>query len=191
MPLTFVVATKVAPAAMRSTPRFSIGRLMGFIALFAVEMALFQRVLLLILMIPPVTVGIVSLNLAVLYALRWLPRAAASRIDGMLCGGMIALFVLVGYYLFASPGPWPIGVVGRTIVGVLADLAASDPTSSVLHLAARSAHFVEIVLLDLFGLTLIWGGGWIAGRRHGGGTALTKRADEYPSPLDDRAVTPL
>ena len=30
---------------MRSLPRLSIGRLMGFIALFAVEMALFQRVL--------------------------------------------------------------------------------------------------------------------------------------------------
>jgi hypothetical protein len=181
---------------MRSIPRLSIGRLMGLIALFAVELALFQRVLSFIVMIPPITVGIVSLNLAVLYALRWLPRAAASRIYGMLCAGLIALFMLVGYYIFATPGPWPIGAIGTATSRVLFDLAASrtdpsDPTASFLRSAARTSRAVEIVLLDLFGLAVIWAGGWIAGRRHAGGTAPLATQDGRPSPLDDRAVTPL
>jgi hypothetical protein len=181
---------------MRSLPRFSIGRLMAFIALFAVEMALFQRVLSFIVMIPPITVGIVSLNLAVLYAFGWFPRAAGSRVYGMMCAGLIALFILVGYYIFATPGPWPIGAIGSAISQACADQAASrtDPSgamASFLRIGASSARGVEIVLLDLFGLAFIWAGGSLAGRRNSAVPAQAADGKEHPSPLDDRVATPL
>jgi hypothetical protein len=181
---------------MRSLRRFSIGRLMGFIALFAVEMALFQRVLSFIVFIPPITVGIVSLNLAILYGLGWFPRAEASRIYGMLCAGLVALFVLVGYYIFATPGVWPIGAIGSAISRVCLDRAASrtDPSDAMaesLRFAASSARAVEIVLLDVFGLAVIWAGGWVAGRGNSGVPDGASGGKERPSPLDDRAVTPL
>jgi hypothetical protein len=181
---------------MRSLPRLSIGRLMGFIALFAVEMALFQRLLSFIVFIPPITVGIASLNLAILYGLGWFPRAEGSRIYGMLCGGLVALFVLVGYYIFANPGVWPIGAIGSAVSRACLDLAASrtepsDPMANFLRFAARSARAVEIVLLDLCGLVVIWAGGWIAGRGNSAAPEEASGGKERPSPLDDRALTPL
>ena len=189
---------KVANSAMRSRPRFSfsIARLMGLIALFAVELALFQRVWLFIVMIPPVTIGIVSLNLAILYALKWLPKAMAGRIDGILCGGMIALFLLVGYYLSSSPRSWPLGWGGIRFSHWLADPGASladpaSPQASLLPLAARLVLPAEIVILDVLGLLLIWGGGWVAGRRHTGPVAPAAAPQEAPSPLDDGSVAPL
>ena len=190
------VPRKVEIPAMRSLPRLSIGRLMGFIALFAVEMALLQRLLLKIVTIPPITMGIVSMNLAILYALRWLPRSMVRRIEGMLCGGMIALFLLVGYYLLAVPIYSPVGAVGARIAGFLNNLAGSrtdpsDAASSVLRQGVRLAFVVEIVLLDLFGLAVIWVGGWLAGRRHVGVPERPAAAQEHPSPLDDRVATPL
>jgi hypothetical protein len=161
---------------------------MGVIALFAVEMALCQRVLPFVVMIPPVTIGFVSLNLAILYALKWLPRPVASRIDGMLCGGMIALFVLVGYYLLESPAQssaWPMGMASAAISRSLASLAASrpdpsDPAATVLRLAAGHAHLAEIILLDLSGFAIIWAGGWIASRRHSAGSPTLASAKEHP-----------
>ncbi len=181
---------------MRSLPRMSIGRLMGFIALFAVEMALLERLLFKIVTIPPITMGIVSMNLAVLYALKWLPRSMARRIEGMLCGGMIALFVLVGYYILAVPIHSQVGVIGAGIAGFLNNLAGSradpsDAASSVLRLGARSAFVVEIVLLDLFGLGVIWAGGRLAGGRQAVVPERATGAPERPSPLDDRVATPL
>ena len=83
---------------MPSLPRISIARMMGIIALFAVEMAAFQRVLVIVL-VPPVTMALVSVNLMVFYGLRWLPRSIEARVFGMVWGGMVSIFVLVGYYL--------------------------------------------------------------------------------------------
>jgi hypothetical protein len=150
-------------------------------------------------MIPPVTIGFVSLNLAIVFALKWLPRPVANRIDGMLCGGMIALFVLVGYYLLESPAPtsvWPIGMAGAAISRSLANLAASrpdpsDPAATVFRLAAGHAHLAEIILLDVSGFAIIWAGGWIASRRHRAGSPSLESVKGHASPLDDRAVTPL
>jgi hypothetical protein len=113
----------------------------------------------------------------------------AGRSFGMLCGGMIALFVLVGYLLQVRPGG--LGFIGRTIAQFLVNLAAArsdvaDPSSSV-RLGADLAWPLEIAVLDLFGIACIWAGGWIAPRRPSG----PQSGPERPSPLDDRAVTPL
>ncbi len=123
---------KFEKLAMRSPPRLSIGRLMGFIALFAVELALLQHLRWDVLIFPPVTLGITSLNLAILKGLRWLPRSMAGRINGMLCGGMIALFVLVGYHvLTVSPGRG--GFIGQAISQFLANRSARGQTLPTPH----------------------------------------------------------
>jgi hypothetical protein len=176
-------------------PRLSIGRLMGFIALFAVELALLQHLRWEVLIFPPVTLGIISLNLAILKGLRWLPRSMAGHMSGMLCGGMIALFVLVGYHvLTVSPGRG--GFIGQAISQFLADRAGarvdpSDSASAMLRLAAGSARAAEIIVLDLLGLAAIWAGGWITAHEHDVIKTAASGGDERPSPLDDRAVTPL
>jgi hypothetical protein len=181
---------------MRSLPRISIARLMGFIALFAVEMALFQRVLV-IFLLPPITMALVSLNLGLFSILRWLPPSMSARNFGMLGGGMISIFVLVGYYVVSPPvAGMPLGIAGKAISDVLANLAASQadpsaPATTVLRLAARSVLPMEIILLDLLGLAMIWTGGWIFSRRPGATITPAAIRPESSSPLDDRAVTPL
>ncbi len=180
---------------MPSLPRLSIGRLMGFIALFAVEMALFQRVLF-IFLLPPITMALVSLNLGLFSILSWLPPSMRARTFGLLSGGMISIFILVGYYL-ATPmkGP-PLGIAGQAISDYLANLAASQadpsgPATTVLRLAARSVLPVEIILLDLLGLAMIWIGGWVFSRRPGATMTPAAIRQGGSSALDDRAVTPL
>jgi hypothetical protein len=160
---------------MRLGPRISIGALMRLIALFALEMAMFQRVLFLIL-IPPITMAVVSLNLAVLFAFRSLPGAMAARIAGLLSGGLISIFVLVGYYLTADPRNPTLGAGGKVLGAFLSNLAATRPdpsgaSATFLRLAARSAQVAEIILLDFFGLAIIWFGGWIDSRRRAGAIA--------------------
>ncbi len=154
---------------MRPGSKISIAGMMRLIALLALEMAMFQRVLFLVV-IPPVTMGVVSLNLAVLYALRLLPAAIARRIGGLLSGGLIALFVLVGYYLTADPRNPTFGVGGKALGTFLNGLAASRPDpsaplSDLLRFGARWAQVAEIILLDVGGLAIIWFGGWMDSRR--------------------------
>ncbi len=183
---------------MPATPqllRFSIGRLMAVIALLALEMAVFQRALAMVV-IPPITMAVVSMNLAVLYAFRALPRSMSHRIHGMLSGGLISIFVLVGYYLSARPENPPVGIAGKALSELMASLAAnradaSDLVATLLRLVARIAPAVEIVLLDLVGLAIIWAGGWLDGRRHASAAPPAAIGRASPSPLDDRAVTPL
>jgi hypothetical protein len=155
---------------MRSGLRISIGALMRLIALFALELAMLQRVLFLI-MIPPISMAVLSLNLAVLFAFRWLPPYMATRIAGLLSGGLISIFVLVGYYVMtADPHNPALGITGKVLGAHLSELAASRPDPSgglvtLLRLAARSAQVAEIILLDLLGVAIIWFGGWMDSRR--------------------------
>jgi hypothetical protein len=170
---------------MHRGPKISIGSLMRLIALVALELAMFQRVLFLIV-IPPISMAVVSLNLAVLFAFRWLPRAMANRIAGLLSGGMISIFVLVGYYLTADPRNPAFGAGGKMLSAFLSGLAASrpDPASPLavfLSLAASSAQVAEIILLDLFGLAIIWFGGWIDSRRRAD-LIRSAAAPEAPAP---------
>jgi hypothetical protein len=155
---------------MRPGLRISIGALMRLIALFALELAMLQRVLFLIV-IPPISMALLSLNLAVLFAFRWLPPSMATRIAGLLSGGLISIFVLVGYYVMtADPHNPALGVAGKALGACFSDLAASRPDpagglAALLRLGARSAQVVEIILLDLAGVAIIWFGGWMDGGR--------------------------
>jgi hypothetical protein len=151
---------------MRSGLRLSIAALMRLIALFALELAMFQRVLFLVV-IPPITMGVVSLNLAVLFAFRSLPPSMAGRTAGLLSGGLISILVLVGYYVVtADVHDQALGIVGKVWGTVFSNLAASRPdpagaAATALRLGARSARPAEIVLLDFVGLSIIWFGGWM------------------------------
>ena len=78
----------------------------------------------------------------------------------------------------------------------LANLAASQadpsgPGATILRFGVHSVLPAEIVLLDLLGLAMIWASGWVFSRRFGATTAPAAIQPERPSPLDDRAVTPL
>jgi hypothetical protein len=166
---------------MRDGLKLSIGALMGFIALLALELALFQRLLFLIMM-PPITMALISLNLAVLYAFRWLPRALSSRIGGLLSGGLISIFVLVGYYVITAAAPnINLGIVGRELGAYFNNLAASrsDPAGALataLRGVAQWAHMAEFILLDLVGLSIIWFGGWLDARSYVSAAAPEARA---------------
>ena len=156
--------TKGSSTTMRHGPKISVGGLMRLIALIALEMAMFHGMLVLVL-IPPITMAVVLLNLAVLFAFRALPPRMANRIGGMLCGGLISIFVLVGYYLTADSRTM-LGVGGRALGSFLANLAASrtdpsDALAGLLRVGARSSLVAEIILLDLVGLAIIWASGWI------------------------------
>src|SRR4051794_20745711 len=157
---------------MRRRFRLSIGALMRLIALFALELAMLQRVLFLIV-IPPVTMAVVSLNLAVLFAFRWLPASLATRIAGLLSGGLISIFVLVGYYVMPAGDMHDpaLGIICKVCGAYFHNLAASRPdpagaVATILRLTARSARVAEIILLDLVGLSIVWFGGWMDSRRH-------------------------
>jgi hypothetical protein len=157
---------------MRRRPTISIGALMWLIALCAVELAMLESLLFLII-VPPITMAVISLNLAVLYAFRSLPAPLAGRIAGLLSGGLISIFVLVGYYLSADPRNPAVGAGGKALAAALSNLAASRPDpagalAGLLRLGSRSAQVAEIILLDLFGLAIICFGGWIDSRRHAG-----------------------
>ena len=191
---------KVATAAMRSRPRFSfsIGSPDGLDrALRRRAGSLSAGLAASSCMIPPITMGIVSLNLAILYALRWLPQAMAGRIDGILCGGMIALFLLVGYYLSSRAAPvaarlgWQSGFrTGSADPGG----SAADPSSPQASLlpagstpgpSRRNRAAGSLRACAHLGRRL--------GRRPRapGPCAGSRSRREAPSPLDDRAVTPL
>jgi hypothetical protein len=167
---------RVCALIMQLGPRISIAALMRLIALFAIELAMFQRVLFLIV-IPPISMAVVSLNLAVLYAFRWLPSSMSQRIAGLLSGGLISIFVLVGYYVMTGDPHNPaIGIVGKVFGAYLSNLAASSPDpggglAAFVGLAARSAQVAEVILLDLVGLAIVWFGGWMDSRRHTGPVA--------------------
>jgi hypothetical protein len=135
------------------------------IALIALELAMFGRLVPLVL-IPPATMAIVSLNLVVLFASGFLPPRMANRIGGMLCGGLISIFVLVGYYVLGGFNDFMRGAGAMALESFLSDLAASRPDPSdgpadLLRFGARWSMVAEIILLDLVGLAIIWAGGWI------------------------------
>jgi hypothetical protein len=157
---------------MQSSFKISIATLMGLVAVVAVELALFQGVFVIVLL-PPVTMAIVLLNLGLIFVLGRNSFLAA-RIMGMLMGGLIALFLMVAYYLTAGPSTRGLGLGGRVMQGWLSNLAGSQPDPAAglavfLRRAAGSMFVVEFVVLDLIGLAMIWAGGGIEGRLRGDG----------------------
>ena len=156
-------------------------------------MALLRPLLWLIAIFPPVTMGTSSRQTwRILNAFRWLPQfGGRSFIRHALwwrhwtrCSCWLAIF---SRYVLG------LGFIGRTIAQFLVNLAAAqDPTlpdpSSSVRLVQTWSWPLEIAVLDLFGIAWIWG--WRSDLLHGRPSGSAE-VPERPSPLDDRAVTPL
>ena len=137
---------------------------MGLIAVAAVELALFKGVFVIVLL-PPVTMAVVLLNLGLIFVLGR-DSFLATRVMGMLMGGLIALFLMVAYYLVASSPTRGLGVGGQVMHGIVSNLAASrfDPTDGLgmlLRRVAGAMFVIESAVLDLIGFAMIWAGGRI------------------------------
>jgi hypothetical protein len=194
---------------MRSDFKVSIGSLMLFIILVALQLVLFEGVWW-IVVIPAITIVVLALNLG-LFFLLVRPRALEPRIIGMLLGGLVACVTLMLMMLISSDSqrvrlailgrrsrvwPRPTGPIGRLVAEELVRWLTSlpdqqGPTATILGFIILNINVIEYVLLDLIGVVLIWAGGWLESwlRRR----CVRARAPG-PSglpPLDDRAATPL
>src|SRR5262245_56650111 len=106
--------------------RWSIGAIMWLIVLVALQLALFQGVWFIVL-IPPVMIGLLVLNIGVLFSLAR-PRSWEDRILGMLLGGLAAA-VLSGFFFFWEFRIGTPGVLGAYVSGLFGNWAGSlaDP----------------------------------------------------------------
>ena len=154
---------------MRPASRISIAGLMRLIALFAIELAMFQRVLFLVV-IPPVTMACRFAQPGCSLRLRLLPPPCETGSSA--CSGRPDRALRARGILSAPPirGTRPFGVGGRRSVPLSMTWPPrgpdpSGPLATLLRLGARSAQVAEIILLDLVGLAIIWVGGWIDSRR--------------------------
>jgi hypothetical protein len=192
---------------MRSGLKVSIGSLMLFIILVALQLVLFQGVWW-ILVSSPITIMVLTLNLGMFFVLVR-PPALEPRIIGMLLGGLLA-FVTLGMTLSSHGqsmrwatlgrrrrvGPMPMGPIGKLVDDALVSWLTSlpdqqSPTATILGFIIFNINIIECILLDLIGVALIWAGGWLESWLRS--RWFSVRAPELTGlpPLDDRAATPL
>jgi hypothetical protein len=93
----------------------------------------------------------------------------------MLMAGLIALFLMVAYYMAGPPGS-RLGMGGHLTQRSLFGLAASqaDPAGSfavAIRSVANSMVYIECVVVDLVGLATVWAGGWVEERLRRGVSA--------------------
>ena len=167
---------------MPSDFKVSIGSLMLFIILVALQLVLFEGVWE-ILVSSPITIMVLTLNLA-MFSLLVRPPALEPRIIGMLLGGLVACVTLMMMMLISSDGQRTRCNPGRTENGRGATANGADrearhrrtgslaiestgpqsPTAMILGFIILNINVIEYVLLDLIGLVLIWAGGSIESR---------------------------
>ncbi len=173
---------------MPSAIKISIGALMTWILLLALEMVFFQGVWLIVL-IPPMTMAALALNLG-LFFLLVRPPALETRIIGVLLGAIVAAFV-------TTLPLTPKGVeLAQDLQVIVVNWISSQPDQEalavrVLRVLSENKFWIAFALLDLIGVAVVWAGGWlenwVRGRR-------AKPGSPPPTtlpPLDDRAASPL
>jgi hypothetical protein len=111
--------------------RWSTGALMRVIVPIALELALVREVWRIVL-IPPVTIGLLAINLGLFFMLVR-PRSWQTWILGMLLGGFVGMLVS-GFFLALQFGSGPPAVLSNTLL-------------------------IEAILLDILGIGMIWTGG--------------------------------
>jgi hypothetical protein len=164
---------------MPSEFKVSIGSTMLFIVVVALQMVLFEGVWH-IVVIPWLTITLLTLNLALFFLLVRLP-ILERRIVGMLLAGVLACFA-VGLYVSFAPDPgrgWmrafrgravvPIGPIGRLVDGYLIDYITTmpDPQSTsheILNFLYMNIYIIEFLVLDIVGVMMICAGGWLENR---------------------------
>ena len=155
--------------------KWSTAALMRVIVPIALELVFFQGVWAIVL-IPPFTILVLALNLGLFFVLVR-PRVWETRIIGMLLGGVVAVFVLAGYYLVGDVTRFGLpGLLGRALqsflmssMDSLADRAGDLALATLRMTLALAAELrimtaIEGILLDLVGIAVIWAGGWLENR---------------------------
>jgi hypothetical protein len=190
---------------MQSGFKISIGSIMLFIIVVALQLVLFQGVWW-IVMAPPITILVLTLNLG-LFFLLVRPPALEPRIVGMLLGGLAAFLIIMMLFLSEGqnvprPTPFrrwrmgPAGPIGKLVDNALVSWLTrlpdqQSPTATVLWFILVNLNLIESVLLDLLGLALIWAGGWVESRLRCRWVRPRAPGLTVLPPLDDRAATPL
>src|SRR5262249_44557434 len=111
--------------------RWSTGALMRVIVPIALELALIREVWRIVL-IPPVTIGLLAINLGLFFVLVR-PRSWQTWIRGMLLGGVVGMLVSA-LFLTLQFGSGPAAVLSNALL-------------------------IEAILLDILGIGMIWMGG--------------------------------
>jgi hypothetical protein len=190
---------------MRSGFKVSIGSLMLYVILVALQLVLFQGVWQ-ILLVPPITIVVLTLNLG-LFFLLVRPPALEPRIAGMLLGGLAAFVTIM--MTLVSDGPnlrWaipyrrgrlgPMGQIGKLVDDALFRWLTSlpdpkSPTAMVLGFISDNIFIIEMISLNLLGVALICAGGWLERQLRGRWVRARAPGLTGLPPLDDRAATPL
>jgi hypothetical protein len=146
---------------MRIASQISVGAMMRVTVLVAIELVLLRGVWF-IVVFPPITMGVLAINLGLLF-LMVRPRFLETRMLGMLLGGLAACFVTA---LGMFPGP---NGIFDHLLNVLRNWAwsRSDPQDlTVRFLLFLIYHFyvVYFALLDVLGVAILWTGGWLENR---------------------------
>ena len=175
---------------MRTSTQVSIAVVMWLVVVAAFELVLFEefRSVRFLLLIPPITMAILSLNLGILFVVIR-PRLLEPRIAGMLLGGVAATFVTV-LGLNRSCIPIIENVRSSTLNG---PSGLSDQQG--LKAAVRRFVFAQMwdivnALVDILGVAIICAGGWLEHRWR-----IRRARSHGPAPpvlpLDERAASPL
>ncbi len=167
---------------------------MLLVLLIALEMAMFQGAWE-IVVVPSITLTSLALNLG-LFFLLVRPRSLETRIIGMIWGGVVASFGVVGYFWLGHSRFDMLGPLGGLIADASESWGESLPdqqglTVSILRFITAHMIVIEFALLDLVGVAFIWAGGWLQNCLHGRrARARASRCAGLP-PLDDRAPSPV
>ena len=140
--------------------KWSTGAIMLVIVPIAIELVVFQGIFTIVLF-PLMTIGLLTLNLAFVFALVR-PRSWETRIIGMLLGGLAGVTATILFFLLEMRLGEP-GSIAEPVRNWLASRASSlaDPaggTASILRLIGRHVFEIEYGLLDLLGIAMIWAG---------------------------------
>lgn len=183
---------------MPSGFRVSIGSVMLFIVLVAIQLVFFQGIWR-ILLAPPFTIIVLTLNVGLCFMVVR-PRALEPRVAGMLLGGLVASLAILTMIFYSVPYRrgrlGPAGQVGKLVDDTLFPWLTSLPDqqstmAKVLGFIIANIFIIEFVMLDVLGVALIWAGGWIESRLRDRRVRARAPGLTVLPPLDDGAATPL
>jgi hypothetical protein len=175
---------------MRSEKQISMVALMWLVVVAALQLALFQDVWFVVLF-PPVSMAVLALNLGFFF-LMVRPKLLKTRVMGVLLASVATSLGMSVFAGLSTSNPGKPGVWRKAMEDaftVWADSLPNQQSPKALVLRFLTAHsiVIQFILLDLIGVAMIYCGGWVQHwLRHAEATNA-----EQPSPLDERAATPL
>jgi hypothetical protein len=199
---------------MRASKQMSMAAIMWLVLVAALESAFFLefRFVRFMLLIPPITMAILSLNLGFLF-LVIRPRRLEPRIVGMLLGGVAAVFGTVlgldplqSRLLERSPSYAilfaPVLGLNRMSAPIIENVRNSllnwtfglsdqqGVTATVVRFISVEIWVIVAVLFDMLGTVMIWAGGSLENRWRRQARSQSQAPSQAP-PLDERAASPL